>query len=150
MKEVKTRDLDALLKQKSLKDIDALLQNELSEDTPSLSAYLEQYLTDRNLDKGEVIRQSLLSRDYAYAIFNGNRLNPTRDRIIALCLAMHMDPDSAQRALRLCHAGELYAKDKRDALIIIALNTKQYDIMALNSMLHEHELPILQTSKDAF
>ena len=145
MNEKKTSALDNILKSATLKDFEKIAKNEILEGVPSLSNYLENYLAAHSLDKSTVIKDSLLSRDYAYAIFNGNRANPTRDRVLALCLAMHMTLDDVQRTLKLANVGALYSKNPRDAVIIIAFNTGKYDVGELNDFLHAHEQEIIKT-----
>lgn len=149
MNEKKTEALDNILKSATLKDFEKIVKNEIQEGVPSLSAYLENYLATHSLDKSTVIKDSLMDRYYAYGIINGNSQNPTRDRVIALCLAMHMTLDEAQRALRLAKLGALYSKNSRDAIIIIAFNSGSYNVLELNDFLYEHDQDILETSKDA-
>lgn len=149
MNEKKTASLDNILKKATLKDFEIISKNEIQEGVPSLSSYLETYLREHSLDKSIVIKDSQLSRDYAYAIFNGNSSNPTRDRMLALCFAMHMTLDEAQRTLKIAKLGALYSKNPRDAIMIIAFNTGSYNVIELNNFLYEHNQDILETSKDA-
>lgn len=150
MNEMKTSELDALLQFKSLKDYEALLKKELLDAPPSLSSYIESYIEEHKLKKTDIIRDSLVSKDYGYAIMNGNKTNNIeRDRIIALCLAMHMTLEEANKALKLSNAGVLYSKNQRDALICIAFNSGEYDVMKLNEMLFDEGMKILETSKEA-
>lgn len=148
MNEKRTEALDNILKGSTLKDYEKYAKNEIKEGLPSLSSYLENYLVEHSLNKSTVIKDSQLDKSYAYAIFNGNSSNPTRDRMIALCLAMHMTLDEAQRTLKLAKLGALYSKDPRDTIIIIAFNTGNYNVLDLNDFLYEHNQDILETSKD--
>ena len=146
--EKKTEELENLLKNAAaLKDYTRLKKE--FPGTTSLSGYLGEYLTRKGFDKAEVIRNSQLADNYAYAIFNGNKSHPARDRIIALCLAMHMSLEDAQRALKISNAGILYARNQRDALIMLAFNTGSYDVMKLNEFLLENGLGILETSRQS-
>ena len=146
MNENETTRLDEILKNASPNDLSKFSKEELQGKLPSLADYLNEYIAKHNLSVPEIIKQSLLSKDYAYAILNGNRKNPTKDRIIALCLAMHMNLKSAERALKL-NDMVLYSKNKRDAAIIICFNREIYDIDKVNYFLEDNELPILETSK---
>jgi len=147
--EKKTSDLNEILKSASREDFDSLVARELTNKPKSLSEYLNGYIGSHDLVTADIIRASMLSRDYAYGILNGNRSNPTRDRVIALCIAMHMTLDEVQRALELCNAGILYAKNARDMAIMICINTEVYDIYEINSFLVEKGYDILHTSKEA-
>jgi len=146
--EMRTSELNAILKNASLADFDKIREEELPRKPLRLNEYLNGYIGENGLVTADVIRKSLLSRDYAYSILNGNRPNPTRDRVIALCIAMHMKLDEVQRALELCNAGILYPKDARDMAIIICINTEVHDIADINDFLSEKGFDVLHTSKD--
>lgn len=143
-----TRQLEDFLKNASLNDYDNYINRENASNYSDLADFLNRYLADNNLLLPDIIKSSNLSRDYAYSIFNGNRKNPTRDRVIAICVACHMNFDNTQRALKLCNAGTLYAKNNRDAAITICINRGIYDIAAINNFLFDHDLEVLKTSKD--
>jgi hypothetical protein len=51
-----------------------------------------------------------------------------------------------QRALRKYGMAELYAKDKRDALIMIVFNERPGSIIEVNALLNEHGQRPLRTS----
>ncbi|MCR5205458.1 MAG: helix-turn-helix domain-containing protein [Lachnospiraceae bacterium] len=123
------------------------IKEELSAPLPTISEFLYDYIINHNLSAAEVIKNSGLSKDYAYAILNGNRTNPTRDRVIALCLAMKMSFDDACSALALCK-NLLYPQDKRDAAIILCFYQKIYDINDVNLFLNENGLAVLETAKN--
>ncbi|MBR4344627.1 MAG: hypothetical protein IKP88_18320 [Lachnospiraceae bacterium] len=146
MNEDTTSRLDEILKKAGPKDFSKFSEEDLKENLPSLADYLNEYIAKEGLVLSDIVKKSTLSKDYAYAILNGNRSKPTKDRIIALCLAMHMDLKSVQRALKLCEM-VLYSKNKRDAAFIICFNNEIYDIDKVNSFLEENNLAILETSK---
>ena len=141
-----TETLNEIIKTVRKKEITEFLQKEISGDLPSICEYLSDYLKSHNLSASTVIKNSCLSPDYAYAIMNGNRRNPARDRVIALCLAMHMTIEEAQHALKLCKTF-LYSKDKRDAVLIVCFSQKIYDVNEVNIILSDFGLPELETTK---
>ena len=146
MNEKTTERLDKILQSADTGDFSVYNKQELSDELPSLSDYLNEYIGKKGLLVSDIVKNSGLSRDYAYAILNGNRKNPTKDRIIALCLAIHMNLVETQRALKICGM-VLYSKNKRDAALIICINREIYDINKVNDFLLENELDILETSK---
>ena len=146
MNEKTTERLDRILQNADTGDFLEYRKHELSEELPSLSDYINEHIGKKGLLVSDIVKKSGLSRDYAYAIINGNRKNPTKDRIIALCLAMHMNLVETQRALKLCGM-VLYAKNKRDAALIICINREIYDLDKVNNFLLENDLEILETSK---
>lgn len=148
MSEKETSVLDGILRNASLDDFEEYINSQNTEGYDSLSDYLNEFIANHNLVLADVIKKSNLSRDYAYSIFNGHRKNPTKDRVIALCLACEMNLSEVQRCLKICNAGTLYSKNNRDAAIIICINRKIYDIDKVNDFLFEHEMEPLKTSKD--
>jgi len=148
MEDKATQQLEDFLKNASLDDLESYI-NAGNANNTTLCDFLNEYLAEHNLALADVIKASLMSRDYAYSIFNGNRKNPTRDRVIAICLACHMNFTETQRALKLCNAGILYAKNNRDAAITICINREIFDITRVNEFLFDHGMEALKTSKDA-
>ena len=91
----------------------------------SFSDFFNNYISEhQELKLANIIKDSGLSRQYAYDIINGKRAG-SRDRIIALCFAAGMDLNVTNHALKNAKHHELYAKDKRDAIIILAINSKR-------------------------
>ena len=87
-------------------------------------------------------KKSGIDRTYIYQIMDGSK-NPGRDKIIAIAIACEMTLAECQRALEISQEGILYAKSRRDSLIIYAIN-KKLTIMELNALLEEHGLPVLK------
>ena len=66
-----------------------------------------------------------------------------RDVILKICLAGHFLLDEINTALKLYGMIPLYAKDKRDACIIVAVNNRIYDIDDVDEMLKKQSLDTL-------
>ncbi len=81
--------------------------------------YYGSMIRKKGIDKAEVIRLSNIERTYGYQILNGTR-QPGRDKILLLCLGAGFDLDETQRALEISKAGVLYARERRDAILIFA------------------------------
>ena len=142
-----TEKINEIIKTIRKKEIDKFLEKEFSGELPSIADYLSQYISQHKLSASKIIKDSGLSPDYAYAIMNGNRKNPARDRIIALCLAMHMSLEDAQQALKLCKTF-LYSKDKRDAIIMVCFTQHIYDVNEVNIILVSFNQKELETTKE--
>ena len=108
----------------------------------SLSEYFEYMLQEKKLEKSDIIREADIHRNYGYQIFSGEK-NPGRDKVIALCIAMHLNLLETQRALTIGGHNILYAKNSRDSIIIFALNNG-YSIMDTNELLDEENEPPLK------
>lgn len=101
----------------------------------SLPDYLENRLDFYGLEKSTIIKDSNLSRTYAYQIFSGIR-QPGRDRLLSICLAMGLNLKEIQRALCIAQLGNLYPKRRRDAVLIFAIN-KKMSVLQTNDLLFE-------------
>lgn len=112
----------------------------------SLSEHLHMLLTEKNLRRADVIRGSLLGRAYVYRIFAGDKI-PSRDKLIALSFGLQLTEEETQKMLKLSGNRELYARDKRDALILFALQ-RNMSIMDANGMLLDHGFAVLDTAKE--
>lgn len=112
----------------------------------SLSEHLHMLLTEKNLRRADVIRGSLLGRAYVYRIFAGDKI-PSRDKLIALSFGLQLTEEETQKMLKLSGNRELYARDKRDALILFALQ-RNMSIMDTNGMLLDHGYAVLDTAKE--
>lgn len=112
----------------------------------SLSEHLHMLLTEKNLRRADVIRGSLLGRAYVYRIFAGDKI-PSRDKLIALSFGLKLSEEETQKMLKLSGNRELYARDKRDALILFALQ-RNMSIMDANGMLLDHGYAVLDTAKE--
>jgi len=96
----------------------------------------------RGYKKSGGISASCLSKTYAYQIFSGVK-NPSRDKLLALAVAMTLTFEECQRLLRLAAVNELYVKNKRDSIIIFGL-MRGLNNMELNDLLYEMEEFVLQ------
>ncbi len=132
---------------KSATDIDDYLAvNSDNMLTTTLSDYLNTLLRQKKIRKADVIRGSLLSRAYVYKIFAGEKI-PSRDKLIALAFGLGLSDSETQKMLKLSGYRELYARSKRDALLLFALQ-KHKSILEVNELLYDHHLVILNTLKE--
>ena len=92
-------------------------------DAPALTDYLHTLLQRRGLTVGEAIQRCNLDRSYGYQLFNGTR-RPTRDVLLALAIHLGLTEEEAQRLLKLAGRPVLYARNRRDAAILFALNKR--------------------------
>lgn len=127
-------------KTSSFQEYKRAAEGEFIEDRP-LSSYLDEILAEKGLEKKEVIRRSGLDRTYAYSIFTGKK-NPSRDKVLALCLAMDLSADEAQRLLKTTGYPQLYARIERDSVLLYALD-HQMPLMDVNGLLYEMGKPCL-------
>ena len=78
---------------------------------------------------------------YLYQVLGGKRI-PTRDRFLCFCIALEYDVDETRALLKRGRYADLYAKDRRDAIILFALD-KHWTLTRLNDVLYEKGEKIL-------
>jgi len=103
----------------------------------SLAEHLCRLLEEKQLAKMDVVRQSELSKDYALQLFSGLRKTPSRNKLICLCVAMGLSFEESDGLLKLAGLAPLYAKNKRDSIILYGIEHKQ-SVIKINQSLHEH------------
>lgn len=104
---------------------------------PSFREYLRELMKRRGLDAGKLGVKSLLSRSFAFQICSGKR-HPSRDIILRIAIAANLSVNETRQMLRLAKHGELYPRDKRDAVILYAL-TKKLDLYETDELLTSME-----------
>jgi len=99
-------------------------------------SYLEACLEKKDLKKSEVIEKTNLQKNYAYQICNGTKKG-SKEKIIQLALAMRLNLHDTNNLLSLSNNGLLYAKVKKDAILIYALQ-HHYNLFKTNELLIAH------------
>lgn len=115
MKNKTTDDLSqALMSQPS---IDSYLQeNQPFFAGQSISELLATYYERTDLSKAALARKAGMSEVYLHQVFAGRR-NPSRDRLLCLCVGLETSLEEAQQLLKLASYAPLYPRLKRDAII---------------------------------
>lgn len=128
---------------KSPKDIRLILrENATKIATPSLREHLQHLLEMKKMERQDVIRRAELDSNYINQLFSGIKTKPGRDQTLALAFGFELDSDGANRLLRVAGVGALYSKNKRDAVIIHALENGK-TIMQTNEVLSSMALKTL-------
>ena len=138
-----TEETDKFLSSSSLEKFNQYLTGDYTSEYKNLADYFNKYIGDHKLITSQIIKDSFISKDYAYQILSGRKANPSRDKVILLCLAMHMNLEETNRALKISKTGTLYSKDKNDAVIILCIHQKIFDVSKVNSVLYEKGLKTL-------
>lgn len=136
MKEQITNELHKLLESMGLEDYDAYISGQEISGNLTIQSYFEGYIKEHGLSKKDLVKNSLLDRTYGYQILSGLR-QPSRDKILALCLSARMSFHEIQRALEIAKTGILYPKDPRDAAIILCIHNGIYNISDVNMYLDQ-------------
>ena len=100
----------------------------------SLAEYLQQLLDEKGLERSKVVREAGLNDTFGYQIFKGTR-KASRDKVLQLAFAMQLGLRETDRLLQAAGANELYCKNRRDAIIIFAVQ-KGYTLQKVNEELN--------------
>ena len=103
--------------------------------------YFNTLLEQKHISKSEMVELSGIERTYLYHILSGSR-TPGRDNAIRLCIGAGLSLEETMRCLELLSVGILYAKNKRDSIIIYSIN-RGNNIIETNDLLYEmNEKPL--------
>ena len=116
-------------------------QNEHEFTEITLHEYICRIIKDNGLKKSRVVARSGLNRIYAYQIFAGKRM-PSRDKLMVIGFGLQLDHEGMDKLLRQAGYSPLYARSKRDSIIIHAI-VHSKSIFAVNEMLFDNGFEIL-------
>ena len=149
MQEKNTNELEKTLGKTHLSDYDSYIENNkdsILSESNSFSTYVKELLTDKGLTQQTVFLNADIPERYGYKLLSGEKHTKQRDVILRICYAGEFSLTETQRALRKYGMAELYAKDDRDVLIMIAFNERPGSVLEVNSLLKEHGFQPLRTS----
>ena len=132
VKEKTTSDLSSELMQES--DIDSYLSNNqpyFSDE--SISELLVEMYQSKSISKAALARKAGMSEVYLHQVFSGRR-NPSRDRLICLCIGLEATLEETQCLLKQSAYAQLYPKSKRDAVITYGI-LHHMELHAINDKL---------------
>jgi hypothetical protein len=149
MQEKETNELEKVLGKTHLSDFSTFVSDNkesMLSDSNSFSTYIKDLLSAKGLKQQDVFLKADVPERYGYKLLSGEKHTKQRDVIVRICYAAEFTLQETQRALRKYGMPELYAKDKRDALVMIAFNERPGSIIDVNTMLKEHGFQTLRTS----
>ena len=83
-------------------------------------ALLTELYEQKHLTKAALARQAGMSEVYLHQVFAGRR-NPSRDRLLCLCIGLEATVEETQQLLRQAGYAQLYPRVRRDSVILRAL-----------------------------
>lgn len=107
--------------------------------TDSYKTFVEYFRSLENvkeLSDSELIKLSGVEKSYYYQIMKGTR-NPSRDKVLRLCIGAGLDVEETTRALELNESAILYPMNKRDIIISVAIN-QHASVMDTNLLLDKY------------
>lgn len=150
MQEKETNELDELLrtmKPEQMEDFYNENEKYLANDSKSFSYYMKNVVAEKNIIFSnrkmrlkDIYSMAGVSESYGEKILNMEKHTKNRDLILRFCIAGHFLLNEVNRALKLYGMSPLYAKDKRDACIIVAINNRKYELFEIDDMLQKQGL----------
>lgn len=103
--------------------------------------YMKDLFHKKKISQQDVFRKAGIPEKYGYRLISGERVTRQRDVLLRICIAAKFTLKEAQQALKYYQMPELYARFPRDAVFIIALNTQIGDVVQVDEMLEQHQMP---------
>ncbi len=114
---------------------------------PIFSETLFEMMQRRGLSPKDMIRATCIDRSYFYHILNGQK-SPGRNIVLRIGLCLQATLNEMNHLLLLAGLSTLYARIRRDALLIYAIQ-KKYTMDQANDLLVEaEEVPLYWKEKD--
>lgn len=108
--------------------------------------YMRERLKEKGLQKQDVLLRADIAQGYGYKLLTEEKVTRQRDVILRICYAGEFTLAETQQALRIYHMDTLYARDRRDALIMACFNHRPGTILDLNDLLLKNRLQPLRSS----
>ena len=138
-----TEELNELLENTKPSQLSAYYKDNrqhLADEKKSFYFYMKDVLDEKNIKLKDVYSFVGVTESYGSKILSMERHTKNRDLIILFCIAGHFNWDETNRALKLYGFSELYAKDPRDACMIVAINNRIYDLGEIDELLMQQGL----------
>ncbi len=132
----RTEDLLEQLKLRNIKYCEYLSVNEDAFIQNDLSQFWSKVIELSETKKTDIINKADIGYTFFYDIIKG-RKHPSRDTIIKIFIALKINVDYCQEALRIYEWAALYPKVKRDSILLYALLHK-YSLQQTEELLEEN------------
>ncbi len=119
---------------------------ELAHDKITFSGFMREKLKEKKMQKQEVFLLADIPLRYGYKLLSEEKVTRQRDVILRICYAAGFTLQETQQALKLYHMNPLYARDARDALLMICFNTRPGAVPDVNDLLEKNNLQALKSS----
>ena len=124
-------------------DLQGFLQDNQAELVElNMAQALQALFTTRQMTKAALADEAHMSEVYLHQIFAGRR-RLSRDRMMCILFALHASVEEAQTLLKRSGLAPLYARDRRDAVLLHGLAQK-LDLYAVDAMLIQERLEPLE------
>ena len=152
MNDKPTEELDKILENMKPSKLNSFI-NDNSESLVNAEKAFYYYMKDKYLEKKIKLKDVYLlagvSESYGGKILRmEQKHSDDRDLIIRFCLVGRFNRIETNRALKLYGMSPLYAKDPRDACIIVAINNRIFDLYEIDKILEEKGFNKITSDKE--
>ena len=112
----------------------------------SFFVYVKELMAKKGITQQTVFLKADIPERYGYKLLSGEKHTKQRDIILRICYAAGFSLAETQRALKKYGMLELYAKEPRDAFLMIVFNDRPGSIIDVNELLKENGIEPLRTS----
>lgn len=148
MNEKSTTDhLNEILKSASPEDLPRFLHENREKLLPAdkpFAAYMRSQFKKAGRRQQDIFLAGDIPERYGYKIISEEKHTRQRDCILRICFGARFRLKQTQHALRIYGMAPLYAKDPRDAALIIAFHRHIYEISKINEVLLQYGLEPLR------
>lgn len=140
MQKIPTDELNALLEKVDPDQLDAYLKSSkkyMINDPREFSFYVKDLLNEKRVKLKDLYLLAGVSESYGSKILSMEKHTKDRNLILRICLAGKFSLEETNRALKLYGMSELYAKDPRDACLIVAIHHRIYDLLQIDDILEK-------------
>lgn len=110
--------LEGILESPTIEDVAGIGPN-IQRDLPG---YLHSLMREKDIGQSTLIKNSGMNYNHAYDVINGrNSKGVSRNKALGLCFGARCTLREAQRLLWHAQCSRLYARNRRDAIIIFCL-----------------------------
>ena len=148
MSEKNTKELEKILGSTHLNEFNEFREANVDSmlDEKDFSEYFKELFKVKGILQQTVFLKADIPERYGYKLLSEEKRTKQRDYILRICYAANMTLEETQTALTLYGMAQLYARIPRDAVLMIALNQKKSDVLAVNALLEEHGMEPLRGS----
>lgn len=138
MQEKPTNELDEMLEKMRPDELSGFYKENsryMADDKKGFYYYFKDVIETKNIFLKDIYSFAGVTESWGGKIITMEKHTKNRDLIIRLCIAGHFSLEEINRALKLYGMTPLYAKDKRDACLIVSINNRIYDLAEIDELL---------------
>jgi len=147
----KTDELGKLLETVKPEEISHFLDDNWSDmldDEKEFTKFMRVTVKSKGLKWKNIYTAVGVSESYGQEIIAARKHANNRDLILRFCFAGRFTLEETQHALTLYGMNPLYARNPRDAVFIVAINKRIYDLGDVDDLLREQNFDVITDEID--